>query len=133
MSFNASLEYCVPYADTDQMGVVYYANYLVYFEMARAELLRAAGRSCTRLEKEDGLALPVIESVCRYRSSARFEDRLRLTASVAEVKGARLKIESQVWRGEELLAEGYTMHVCLDMRNGNRPIRIPAFLKDLAV
>lgn len=132
MGVKANLEYRVPYADTDQMGVVYYANYLTYFEMGRAELLRQVGCSYTRLEKEIGCALPVIEAVCRYKRSAHFEDLLTITVHVAEAKGARIKIEAEVWRGDELLAEGHTMHVCMDMKNDNRLIKVPSLLVDLA-
>ena len=63
----------VIYGDTDQMGVVYYANYLRYFEFARSELLRAHGRSYRDMEAE-GLSLPVVEATCRYVAPARYED-----------------------------------------------------------
>ncbi len=114
---SATLEYRVPYADTDKMGVVYYANYLVYFEMARAELLRSIGCSCTKLE-EDGCAMPVLEAVCQYKASAHFEDKLELTAYLSEVKGVRLKVGSVVRRNGQVLAEGYTWHACLNMTTG---------------
>lgn len=65
------------------MGVVYYANYLKYFEMARAELLRSLKYTYSTME-EDGYALPVIEAVCRYKRPARFEDDLTITAFVME-------------------------------------------------
>lgn len=123
------LAYRVPYADTDQMGVVYYANYLKYFEMFRSEMLIDAGLSYLQMEKE-GIALPVIEAVCRYKSSARFEDRLTITGRVAEAKGVRVKIECEVRCGERLLADGYTVHACMDMKS-NRPTRVPPALLKL--
>jgi acyl-CoA thioester hydrolase len=86
-----SIDYRVPYADTDKMGVVYYANYLVYFERLRSELLREAGLPYGELEKT-GLALPVIEAVCHYKSPARYDELVQISGVVEEVKGAKLKI-----------------------------------------
>lgn len=123
------LTYRVPYADTDQMGVVYYANYLKYFEMFRSEMLIDAGLSYLQMEKE-GIAMPVIEAVCRYKSSAHFEDRLSITGRVAEAKGVRVKIECEVRCGDRILADGYTIHACMDMKTG-RPTRVPAALLKL--
>ncbi len=123
------LTYRVPYADTDQMGVVYYANYLKYFEMFRSEMLIDAGLSYLQMEKE-GIALPVIEAVCRYKSSAHFEDRLTITGRVAEAKGVRVKIECEVRCGDRLLADGYTVHACMDMKT-SRPTRVPSALLKL--
>ena len=102
----------VPYAHTDQMGVVYYANYLVYFEMARSEMLREAGTPYGELEKR-GVVLPVVEAHTVYRSPARFDDLLELRTRCTEIRGVRLRIEYEVLRGEELLATGYTDHVCV--------------------
>ena len=67
------MEYRVPYADTDQMGVVYYANYLEYFERSRTEMLRAAGLPYSELEKK-GIILPVSEAYCKYLGPARYDD-----------------------------------------------------------
>ena len=95
-----SIEYRVPYADTDQMKVVYYANYLVYFERLRNELLRDTGYTYYKME-EDGLALPVIEAVCNYKSSARYDDLLTISGWVSEIKGVRVTIQCEVRRGDE--------------------------------
>src|ERR1700739_396716 len=67
----------VRYAETDQMGIVYYANYLVWFELGRVELLRSLGLAYSRLEMDHGCILPVIESQCRYRSPASYGWRHR--------------------------------------------------------
>ena len=88
------ISYRVPYADTDQMGVVYYANYLEYFERSRTELLRSAGLPYSELERL-GLFLPVSEAHCRYLAPAHYDDLLTLRSWVAEVKGVRLRIESE--------------------------------------
>ena len=122
------ISYRVPYADTDQMGVVYYANYLVYFERLRSELLRQAGLPYGELEKA-GLALPVIEAVCRYKSPARYDELVEISGRVEEVKGARIRIACQVSREGVLLVEGHTVHACVNKEG--RPIRAPKELADL--
>lgn len=118
-----SIEYRVPYADTDQMKVVYYANYFVYFERLRNELLRNAAYTYYQME-EKGFALPVIESVCHYKSSARYDDLLTISGWVSEIKGVRVTIECEVRRGDELLVSGHTVHACIDIKTG-RPCRVP--------
>ena len=123
----ASIDYRVPYADTDQMSFVYYANYLIYFEMAREELMRVIGLPYSKLE-ELGCALPVLEAVCHYKKPARFEDVLTVTAYLAELKGVRVKIACTVKRGDELLAEGWTVHAFMN-RDG-RPQKPPRVFMD---
>ena len=102
-----TIEYRVPYADTDMMGVVYYANYLVMFERARNELMRRCGYSYAECEKE-GFALPVTHAECDYRASARYDDVLEISAWVQSMKGVRIEIACEVRRkGEEkALARG---------------------------
>jgi acyl-CoA thioester hydrolase len=126
-TISASIDYRVPYADTDQMTFVYYANYLIYFEMSREELMRAIGLPYSRLE-ELGCALPVLEAVCHYKKPAKFEDVLTITASLAEMKGVRVKIACTVKRGDELLAEGWTVHAFMN-RDG-RPQKPPQVFLD---
>ena len=111
----------VRYAETDQMGVVYYANYLVWFELGRVEVLRTVGLSYKQLEQEHHLILPVIESHCRYRSPARYDDDIVIETRPGMLRGSIIKFEYQVFRkpgadgqGRELLAEGYTVHVVCD-------------------
>lgn len=101
----------VPYAHTDQMRFVYYANYLVYFEMARAEMLREVGLPYTELEKQ-GLFLPVVEAHCEYKSPAHFDDRLEILTN-CRIQGVRLRVEYKVSRGSELIVTGHTVHVCV--------------------
>ena len=125
-----AVNYRVPYADTDQMGVVYYANYLIYFERLRNELIRAGGKSYRQWE-EEGINLPVIEAQCEYFHPAHYDDTLTITGRVAEVKRVRIRIECEVKRGDELLARGYTVHACIN-REG-RPIRVPEEIENLAI
>ena len=121
--------YRVPYADTDQMGVVYYANYLEYFERGRTEMFRASGMPYSALEKE-GIFLPVVEAYCNYLGSARYDDLLTIRASVDGFEGIKLRVKCEVKRGETLLVEGYTLHVCLDYKQ-LRPVRPPEWFSDL--
>lgn len=123
------IDYRVPYADTDRMGVVYYANYLIYFERLRTELLREAGLPYIELEK-NGIMLPVIEAVCNYKAPAGYDDLLRIKGYVSELRGPRIKIVCQVWKDSVLLAEGHTVHACVNLQG--RPIRPPEALKALA-
>lgn len=123
----------VIYGDTDQMGVVYYANYLRYFEAARAEWLRAQGYDYRSFEK-GGHFLPVIEAHVRYRAPARYDDLLAIDIHPIEPRAASVRFEYTLRRdGEsEALAEGYTVHACVG-REG-RPCRFPpeilALLRD---
>ena len=114
----------VIYGDTDQMGVVYYANYFRYFELSRSEWFRAHGGSYIELEKS-GLLLPVVEAQCSYRASARYEDLIVIKAWVATLRRASLTFEYEIRRqGEDvILVTGQTTHACIT-REG-RPTRLP--------
>ena len=118
----------VIFGDTDQMGVVYYANYLRYFEAARAALLRSVGKSQRDLARLE-IGFPVTEAHCRYRRPARYEDLLDVEVAVTSMRGASLEFRYEIRRDEEVLADGYTVHACLSSRG--RPVRIPAELREL--
>ena len=121
------IEYRVPYADTDQMGVVYYANYLEYFERGRTEMLRSGGLPYGELERL-GVFLPVAEAHCRYLRPARYDDLLTIRSFVTECKGVRMTVGNEVRRGDELLVTG---HVVLASVNAARKVvRIPAELAE---
>jgi acyl-CoA thioester hydrolase len=121
------MTYRVPYADTDQMSVVYYANYLTYFERSRTEMLRDAGLPYSGLE-EQGYFLPVSEAVCKYRASATYDDLLTFRSFFVESSGVRLTIATEVWNGGKLLVEGYVVLACVGA--SKKPVRVPAFLTD---
>ncbi len=126
------MEYRVPYADTDQMGVVYYGNYLTIFERARNELMRSTGYTYRRCE-EEGFMLPVVHAELDYRRPARYDDLLEVTAWVSAQKGVRLEISCEVRRkGEsETLVSGLTRH-CFVSTETFRPVAPPpAFLAAL--
>ncbi len=120
-----SIEYRVPYADTDQMGVVYYGNYLTLFERARNELMRSCGYTYRECEAE-GWMLPVVHAEVDYRAPARYDDLLEISAYVQLQKGVRLEIACEVRRkGEEgLLAKGFTRH-CFVSTGTFRPVPPP--------
>ena len=118
----------VRYAETDQMGVAYYANYFVWFEVARTDWLRAAGLTYREMEA-DGVLLPVIEARCEYKSPARYDDALSVSAVARVVSLARLAFDYEVTGPTALIAVGSTVHATVD-RTG-RPIRMPARIKEL--
>jgi acyl-CoA thioester hydrolase len=121
------LEIRVLYGDTDQMGVVYYANYLRYFEAGRGEFLRVRGQSYRDFEAQ-GLKIPVVEAWTQYRAPARYDDLLTVETSLSEVRRASLRFTYEVRRkGEGLpVTFGSTLHACLDA--GGRPVRLPPML-----
>ena len=115
----------VIYGDTDQMGVVYHANYFRYFEFARSEYFRSRGGSYRELERE-GLMLPVVEATAAYKSPARYEDVLLVRTRVSELKRVSLTFSYEIYRegdSDTPLCTGHTVHACVS-REG-RPTRLP--------
>jgi len=119
----------VRYADTDAMGVVYYANYFAFFEVGRVEYLRASGADYRTIEASGAVAA-VTRADCRYRTPARFDDLLAISTRVTALGRATLRFEYQIHRqpDQALLAEGYTEHACLD-RQTLRPTRVPTSVR----
>jgi acyl-CoA thioester hydrolase len=118
----------VIYGDTDQMGVVYHANYFRYFEFSRSEYFRARGGSYREMERE-GLALPVVEATASYKSPARYDDVLLVRPHVSEVKRVSLTFTYEIFReggSDTPLCTGRTVHACVS-REG-RPTRLPEAL-----
>ena len=114
----------VRYAETDMMGVVYYANYLVWFEVGRTDLLRANGWSYREMELE-GYALPVIDAQCTYLESAKYDDELEVRTKGTMMSPVRVQFTYEVVRAADgaTLATGSTVHATLDARG--RPCRLP--------
>jgi acyl-CoA thioester hydrolase len=104
----------VIYGDTDQMGFVYYANYLRFFEIGRNEYLRAIGAPYREVEAELGIRLPVVEAAVQYKQPARYDDLLVVETLLAQVRRASARFEYVVRRGEERLVTGHTVHACID-------------------
>ena len=115
----------VRYAETDTMGVVYYANYLIWFEVGRTDLLRGAGWSYREMERE-GFWLPVIEAHCEYRQPARYDDVLEVRTTGVMVSPVRLRFDYEVGRtvDDTVLATGHTVHATLGQ--DGKPCRLPA-------
>lgn len=107
------MHYRVPYADTDQMGVVYYANYLEYFERGRTEMFRAVGLPYSEME-EKGIIMPVAEAHCKYLGSARYDDLLTFRSYIREYTRVRVTINSEIRRDDEILATGYVVLACVN-------------------
>ena len=118
----------VIYAETDQMGIVYNVNYLVWFEAARTELLREAGLPYSEMERR-GFYLPVIETGAKFLKSARYDDLATITAVVSELKKASLHIDYEVHCNAELLVTGFTRHAVTD-KNGTLS-RPPVWMTDV--
>lgn len=111
----------VRYAETDAMGVVHHANYLVWFELGRSELCRSKGFSYREMER-DGALLVVAEAYCRYKAPAFYDDEITIRTKVEELKSRTMRFVYQVFRESDqtILAEGETMHVVTD---SNKKVR----------
>lgn len=118
----ARTQVTVRYAETDMMGVVYHANYLPWFEVARTHLLKENGLPYRQLEA-DGYRLPVLEVNARYLRPAVYDDLITLVVSLREKPLLRIRLDYEVFRGDELLATGYTLHAFVDLQG--RPVRPP--------
>ena len=118
----------VRYAETDKMQVAYYANYFVWFEVGRCELLRSLGSSYRELEAA-GFMLPAIEAHCEYRGPARYDDDLMILTHGRLMSPARVRFDYEVQRQIDRMvtAVGHTVHAVVD--RGGRPTRLPAEIR----
>jgi acyl-CoA thioester hydrolase len=115
----------VRYAETDNMGVVYYSNYYVYFEVGRVEYMRSLGIIYKQMELEDDSFIAVVESKCTYRRPARYDDPLRIRTRVVSLRRRTITFDYEILHNEsgELLASGQTVHVVCD--SNGRPKALP--------
>ena len=117
----------VRYAETDQMGVVYHANYLVWFEVGRVEHIRTLGLDYRSMERDENVMIAVVEATCRYKAPARYDDELTIRTHIAGIRGSVIKFTYAVRRtaDDQLLATGETTHVVVgrDMRKAPMPPR----------
>ena len=120
----------VRYQETDQMGIVYYANFFTYFEMGRTEFLRNLGLPYSELEKEH-IYFPVTEAHCQFRAPAHYDDVLSIQTFISELKHATVEFTHKVIRESDntLIAEGFTKLACLNA--SRKPAPMPAKLKNL--
>jgi len=109
-----SIQIRIIYGDTDQMGIVYYANYLRFFEAGRSEFMRAKGLRYRDVEARHRVMLPVTEALVSYRAPARYEDLITVETSIAGLRRASARFEYRIHREGELLATGHTTHACVD-------------------
>ncbi len=109
----------VRYAETDKMGIVYHANYLVWFEIGRTEFCRARGFAYRDMEVNDNAFLVVAESYCRYKSPAYYDDELTIRTRITELRKRSLRFGYEVVRGDDqtVIAEGETTHLVTDASN----------------
>jgi len=120
----------VRYAETDQMGYVYYGNYLTYYEIGRVELIREAGMTYKQLE-ETGIMLPVLEAKCKYIRPAKYDDLLTLQTTIKEKPGVRIKFEYELWNEKkDLLNVGETTLVFIS-KSTLKPCDIPEEMKTI--
>ncbi len=110
----------VRYAETDQMGVVYHSNFIIWFEVGRVDALRRLGFSYKQLEQQ-GYHLPVVDVRCRYKAPARYDDVITVRTTIRNVRNSMIHFHYEVLRAEhnELLAEGETVHFVIG-NDGNK-------------
>jgi acyl-CoA thioester hydrolase len=113
----------VRYAETDMMGVVYHGSYLPWFEVGRTTLLKELGLPYRRLESE-GYRLPVLEISAKYLRPAVYDDALTIITRLREKPLLRIRLDYEVYRGDELLATGESVHAFIDLQG--KPVRPPA-------
>ncbi len=106
----------VRYAETDKMGIVHHANFLIWFELGRSDFCRSRGFSYLEMEEKDNALLVVGESYCRYKSPAFYEDVLIIRTKVEDIRSRSLRFVYEIYRpsNETLLAEGETLHLVTD-------------------
>jgi len=117
--------YRVIYGDCDSMAIVYYANYLKLFEIGRTELLREAGLTYRQVE-DSGFFLPTTETYLKYVKPALYDDLLTIETMIGFVKKASSRFDYAIYRGEDVVVRGYTIHACLDRYN--KIVQFPDFL-----
>ena len=120
----------VRYADTDQMGVTYHANYLVWFEVGRTDWLRESGWTYRDME-EAGVSLPVIEVFCQYRQPARYDDEIEIQTRATLLTPVRIRFDYEVVRVADgtVSASGHSIHAALNQ--AGRPCRLPDRVLDM--
>ncbi len=121
----------VRYAETDKMGVVYYANYLVWFEVARTAFLKAIGIDYKKVEQK-GIAFAVIDARCQYLLPSFFDDEINIQTKITKLKRLKIEFEYKLYRNDALVATGSTVLGCVNMEGKPRamPANVYKKLKD---
>jgi len=114
----------VRYAETDKMGVVYHANFVVWFEVGRVELLRQLGFEYSQMEQQDNCHIPVVDLRVRYKAPAQYDDEIVVRTELKNVRASLLHFTYEVFRQPDrlLLATGETMHIIVDDKFNRRPL-----------
>jgi len=120
--------YRVIYGDCDSMAIVYYANYLRLFEIGRTEFLRELGVTYREVE-DSGFFLPTTEAYLKYLKPALYDDSLTIETVIGFVKRASSRFDYVIYRGEDVIVQGHTIHACLDRED--RIVRLPDSLLGL--
>jgi len=131
MPYTSETRFRVRYAETDQMGMVYYANYLIWMEVGRTDFCRQCGFTYRELEREEKTYLTVAEATCRYHAPARYDDEILIETEMARAKSRLVEFSYRIRCGETLLAEGRTVHVVIgpDGKPRSMPPRYLELLK----
>ncbi|MBS4535670.1 acyl-CoA thioesterase [Clostridium sp. D2Q-14] len=118
------------YSETDQMGIIYHANYFNWFEVGRTEFFRNLGYDYKKLE-EIGILLPVIDVGCKYKISAKYDDEIIIETWIEKMKGVKMEFNYNIIRKKDniILAEGYTLHAFVD--NNLKPVNFKKKYNDL--
>lgn len=119
----------IRYEETDRMGVVYYANYFVWFEIARTEYFRKRNLSYRELEEKKGLYLMVVDAYCDYKAPATYDDLVFAETTMESIKNTSLQFVYKIFRDSALLATGRTTHVFTN--KSGKPIKIPEEIKEV--
>lgn len=120
----------VRYAETDKMGVVYHANYAIYYEAARTEMFREIGLPYAKME-ENGIMLPLVDLHCNYHKSACYDDLLTIVTTLEEMPNVKIKFNYKIYNeAGTLLNSGYTTLVFIDTQR-NRPTKMPDYIRDV--
>ncbi len=121
----------VRYAETDRMNVAHHASHVVWFEVGRSGLMRAAGVPYGMLEDDHGLLFPVVEVGAVYHRPASYDEELEVRTTCAIVSPVRVRFDYEIVRPgtDEVLATGFTVHACVGRESG-RPVRTPAWLRE---
>ncbi|MFC4874967.1 acyl-CoA thioesterase [Negadavirga shengliensis] len=128
--FQSDIQVRVRYAETDQMGYVYYGNYATYYEVGRVEALRSIGFSYSQMEAE-GIMMPVLENHSRFIQPGRYDELLTIRTSIKEMPGIRIRFHYEVYNEEgQLIHTGETLLTFLKT-DSHRPCRPPKYLLDL--
>jgi acyl-CoA thioester hydrolase len=121
----------ITYSETDRMGVIYYANYLVFFEKGRTEFLRSLGKRYRDLEEKDGIFLPAMDAHVEYLHPGRYDDLIKVRTFISELGGAHITFRYEITLAEtgQLIARGSSKHPTVNAQW--KPTRIPASLRGL--